>query len=720
MVEKVGLPPGRVKTSSLNHPRHREALVCRLTKPDESMTTPESRIAALREQINYHAYRYYVLADPVISDAEYDALMDELISLEREHPELIEPDSPTQRVAESPVEGLAKTTHPAPILSLSAAKDAGEVRAWWERVSKLLPPDRSPDEVDFVVEPKIDGLTVVLTYENGLFTLGATRGDGEVGDDITANLRTVNALPLRIPVAATEESQANDETARPPAQIVLRGEAFIPLADFEAFQAREAAEGREYANPRNTAAGALRQLDPRVTATRPITLLCYSIIASSDEMPRTQWEALARLERLGFPVASEVNRRFDSLEQAIAYCQEWIDRRDDLSYEADGLVIKVNELALFEALGVVGKDPRAALAFKFPAREKTTTLQEVIASVGRTGVLTPNAVLEPVEIGGVTVKQASLHNWDEIQRLDVRIGDKVFVERRGDVIPKVSRVVKDVRDGSEKPIPLPTVCPGCGEPVVRPEGEVNYYCVNAACPDQLVRRVEYFISRGAMDIEGLGSKGAEQFVREGLINDVADLYTLDRDQVLALEGWAEKSTDALFQALDASKSRPLTRVITALGIRGVGATVAQLLVAHYASVDALASAKVEELEAIEGLGPITAQRIVEWFQRARHQEIVEKLRRAGVRMAQEKPAAVAEGGEQPLEGMTFVITGTLPTLSRREAKALIEEHGGKVTGSVSGRTSYLLAGESPGSKLRKAQDLDVPTIDEAALREMLG
>jgi DNA ligase (NAD+) len=342
-----------------------------------------------------------------------------------------------------------------------------------------------------------------------------------------------------------------------------------------------------------------------------------------------------------------------------------------------------------------------------------------VVTVGRTGVLTPNAVLEPVEIGGVTVRQASLHNWDEIGRLDVRVGDGVFVERRGDVIPKISRVVTDVRDGSERPIPPPTACPGCGEPIVRPPGEVNYYCVNAACPEQLVRRVEYFISRGAMDIEGLGSKGAEQFVRAGLVSDVADLYNLDREQVLALEGWAEKSTDALFAALEASKNRPLARALAALGIRGVGTTVAELLVSHHPSIEALAAASVEELQAIEGMGPVTAQRVVEWFQRPRHREIVEKLRRAGVRMAEAETRDLGAGDEQPLAGLAFVITGTLPNLSRSEARALIEAHGGKVVGSISGKTSYLLVGASPGSKLRKAESLGVPTIDEAALRQLL-
>jgi DNA ligase (NAD+) len=645
-----------------------------------------------------------------VSDAEYDALVEELIALEQAYPELVTPDSPTQRVAESPIEGLAKATHPAPVLSLAAAKDVDEVHAWWERVSKLLPPDRSPDQVDFIVEPKIDGLTVVLTFENGLFTLGATRGNGDVGDDITANLRTVRALPLRIPVG--------DEAGPAPTRIVVRGEAFIPLADFEEFQAREAAAGRTYANPRNTAAGALRQLDPRVTATRPISLLCYDIVAPSEEVPATQWQALEKLDALGFPVARDVNRCFDSLEAAIAYCQEWMDHRDELFFEADGLVSKVSDLALREQLGVVGKDPRGAVAFKFPAREKTTQLLDVVVTVGRTGVLTPNAVLEPVEIGGVTVKQASLHNWDEIERLDVRIGDRVFVERRGDVIPKVTQVVKAVRDGSEKAIPPPKACPGCGEPVVRSEGEVNYYCANAACPDQLVRRVEYFISRGAMDIEGLGSKGAEQFVRAGLVSDVADLYDLHREQVLALEGWAEKSTDALFAALEASKNQPLARVLTALGIRGVGTTVAELLVAHYPSLDELAAASVEELQSIEGMGPITAQRIVEWFQRPRHREIIDKLRRAGVRLEEVADTAREATGARPLTGLTFVITGTLSTLTRNEAKSLIEAHGGKVTGSVSSKTSYLLVGESPGSKLRKAESLGVPAIDEAALREM--
>jgi DNA ligase (NAD+) len=682
-----------------------------MTPWESAMQDSQSRITRLREQINYHAYRYYVLADPVVSDAEYDALVQELIELESAHPELITPDSPTQRVAESPVEGLAKATHPAPILSLASAKDVDEVSAWWERVSKLLPPGRVPKDVDFVIEPKIDGLTVVLTYENGLFTLGTTRGDGEVGDDITANLRTVKALPLRIPVG--------ERGSPAPARIVVRGEAFIPLPDFEAFQAREMAAGRAYANPRNTAAGALRQLDPRVTATRPISLLCYGIVAPPEERPPTQWETLLRLEMLGFPVAREVNRHFDALEKAIGYCQEWMARRDEFAYEVDGLVIKVNDLDLFESLGVVGKDPRGALAFKFPAQEKTTRLLGVMVTVGRTGVLTPTAVLAPVEIGGVTVKQASLHNWDEIERLDVRVGDRVFVERRGDVIPKVTRVVQDVRDGSEMPVPLPTLCPGCREPVVRPEGEVNYFCVNAACPDQLVRRVEYFISRGAMDIEGLGSKGAEQFVRAGLVSDVADLYFLNRDRVLMLEGWAQKSTDALFDALQASKNRPLARVLAALGIRGVGSTVAELLVAHFPSLDALASASIEELQTIEGMGPVTAQRVFEWFQRPRHREILDKLRQAGVSLAQARAEKAVEAGSQPLTGLTFVITGTLPTLSREEATALIKAHGGKVTDSISSKTSYLLVGESAGSKLRKAQSLGVPTIDEAALRGMI-
>jgi DNA ligase (NAD+) len=689
------------------------------------MANPEARAAELREQLNYHAYRYYVLADPIISDTEYDALLDELIALEQAHPTLITADSPTQRVAETPVEGLAKTTHPAPILSLAAAKDVDEVNAWWERIIKLLPSDLSPDELDFVVEPKIDGLTVVLTYEDGAFTLGATRGDGEVGDDITANLRTVNALPLRIPVRSAKHgpdrpelsSELGDEV---PTRIVIRGEAFIPLADFKDFQAREAAEGRTYANPRNTAAGALRQLDPRITATRPISLLCYSIVSPPEQIPATQWELLSRLDRLGFPIARDVNRRVRTIEEAVAYCREWMARRDEFPYEVDGLVIKINSLALWETLGVVGKDPRAALAFKFPAQEKTTKLLDVVVTVGRTGVLTPNAVLEPVEIGGVTVKQASLHNWDEIDRLDVRIGDRIFVERRGDVIPKVSRVVRDVRDGSEKPVLPPTYCPGCGEPVVKPEGEVNYYCVNAACPDQLVRRVEYFISRGAMDIEGLGSKGAEQFVREGLVSDVADLYYLKREQVLELEGWAAKSTDALFEALEESKNRSLARVLTALGIRGVGTTVAQLLVDHFPSIDALKSGSVEQLQTIEGMGPITAQRIVEWFQRPRHREIVEKLRKAGVNLVQEEETGPEEASAKPLAGLTFVVTGTLPTLSRIEAKGLIESFGGKVTGSVSSKTSYLLVGESPGSKLRKAEDLGVPVIDEKTLREMVG
>jgi len=664
------------------------------------------RIEGLRQQINYHNYRYHVLDDPVVSDVEYDALMDELRGLEAEHPELVTPDSPTQRVGAEPAEGFVKVEHPAPILSLDKAASAGDIRAWWDRVSKLLPPD-APSPA-WVVEPKLDGLTVVLHYEDGLFVLGATRGDGTVGEDVTTNLRTVRTLPLRIPV--------NSGGPQPPGRLVVRGEAIMLIDDFEELNRRQAeAEDKLFANPRNAAAGSLRQLDPRVTASRPITLLCYALVAAGGAVPPTQWETLEHLRALGFPL-SEYVARFESLDEVIAYCEGWIERRDTVPYEVDGLVIKVDDLATQAAMGVVGRAPRGAVAWKFPGREATTRVLEVGVNVGRTGALTPYAVLEPVVLGGVTIRKATLHNFEDMQRKDIREGDTVVIRRAGDVIPYVVGPVVPARTGRERAYRMPTACPSCGEPVVSQEDEVALYCINVACPEQRVRRVGYFAA--VMDVEGLGERTAHLLVERELVQDGADLYSLKPEDLLPLEGFAEKSVTNLLAAIEATRERPLARVIAALGIRGVGFTVAQLLAAHYRSLDEVAAAGREELESIEGLGPHTAGAIVEWFARPRNQAFVDKLRRAGVRLEQEAPSVPVEG---PLDGLTFVITGTLPTMSREEATRFVERHGGRVTGSVSGKTSYLLVGDSPGgSKYRKAQQLEVPMIDEARLLDMVG
>jgi len=676
------------------------------------MSQPEiaERIARLRREINYHIYRYYVLDDPVVSDAEYDALMDELSELEAEHPGLITLDSPTQRVGPQPAEGFAKVEHPAPILSLDKTTDGEEIHAWWERVSKFIPPDSPP--VAWVIEPKLDGLTVVLHYQDGLFVLGATRGDGSVGEDVTTNLRTVRTLPLRIPI---------EPGIRVPHRLVVRGEAIMLIENFEEFNRRQAGEGEKlFANPRNAAAGSLRQLDPRITASRPITLLCYRIVDTDDAdgvVPATQWETLAYLRELGFPVSEHV-ARFESLDRVIAYCEDWIERRDMVPYEVDGLVIKVDDLATQAAMGVVGRAPRGEVAFKFPGREATTKLVDIGVNVGRTGVLTPYAELDPVQLGGVTVRRATLHNFEDLRRKDIRVGDTVVLRRAGDVIPYVVGPVVAARTGEEKVYQLPTVCPSCGEPVVSSEDEVAVYCANVACPEQRVRRVNHFAA--VMDIEGLGERTAQLLVERGLVRDAADLYYLTRDDLLGLEGFAEKSTDNLLAAIGASKARPLAQLIGALGIQNVGYTVAHLLASRFRALDDLASADRKDLEAIEGMGPHTSEAIVDWFARPRNREFIDKLRRAGVKLereAEEVPAAPAEGA---LTGLTFVITGTL-SRPRQEVAALIERHGGKDTGSVSRNTDYLVVGESPGgSKYRKAQQLELPMIDEARLLEMVG
>jgi DNA ligase (NAD+) len=688
----------------------------------------------LKQQIHFHNHRYHVLDAPVISDAEYDNLVVELRQIETSHPDWVTPDSPSQRAGAEPSEKFEKVRHPRPILSLANAFGAEEARAWYERVRKL---DDRLEKASFVVEPKIDGLSVVLHYRNGVFAQGATRGDGEIGEDITANLRTVKAIPLRIPVQNREQRIESSQSANQfslfsdpliPDYLVVRGEAFIPIKEFDRLNRKlEEAGGKIYLNPRNTAAGSLRQLDPSITASRPLTLLVYQVVYSEGgEVPSSQWELLEWLKGLGFPV-TDAARRFDGIGSAIAYTVTWEKRRDELPYEADGMVIKIDDLNLAAELGFVGKDPRGAIAFKFPAREVTTRLLGIEVEVGRTGVLTPKAVLEPVEINGVIVKNATLHNFDYIAEKDIRPGDRVLVKRAGEVIPYVIGPVVDLRTDIEKPYTPPGTCPACGQPVEHFEGEVAWFCVNAACPAQLVRNVEHFVSRGAMDITGLGIKIVEKLIETGLVKDVADIYTLTREDILEAVTKKDRKTetappgkiaDNLLAAIETSRRQPLQRLITALGIHGVGEVSAADLSRHFPSLDLLRVASGDQLQMVDGVGPNIAAAILDWFSRERNQKVLEKLKAAGVW----PQSSVVNGPSSTgaLTGLAFVVTGTLAGFSREGVKEFIESHGGKVTDSVSRNTSYLVLGEAPGSKFQKAQALGVKVIDEVGLKTLAG
>ncbi len=667
------------------------------------------RITQLRALLAHHGYLYYTLDAPTISDAEYDALMRELESLESRHPDLVTPDSPTQRVGAEPLPEFVRVVHPEPMTSLEDAFNEEEVRAWFRRAQRLMPEGTVPS---FVAEPKIDGLAVALTYENGLLVRGATRGDGRVGEDITPNVRTIRNVPLRIPV--TDSLQM-----APPPQIEVRGEIYMPRDLFERLNEQRRDEGQEpFANPRNASAGSVRQLDPAVTATRPLRLFVYSIGYVRGVGVASQWDALAYLRELGFAVNPDI-RRMDDLEQAIRFCREWMDRRDELNYEADGVVIKLDSLDVQRQLGIVGNAPRWAVAFKFPSREATTRLLEIRVNVGRTGVLTPYAVLEPVRLGGVEIRQATLHNFDDLQKKDIREGDLVVIQRAGDVIPQVVKPVVAVRTGDERIVSLPEACPSCGQPVEQEIGQVAVYCANALCPAQRVRRIEHWASRGTMDIEGLGIRVTQQLVEAGLVQDVSDLYALDRQALVALEGFGEKRADNLLQALDRSREQPLWRVLAGLGIQGVGTQVAQLLARALGSMDALLQVREETLTEIEGIGPIIAGDVVAYTRRPGNREMIQRLRERGVRMVGE--IASSDATSLPLAGLSLAITGTLPTLSREQASELIAAAGGKVTGSVSSKTNYLVIGEAPGaSKLQQAERNSVPTLDEAGLRELIS
>ena len=676
------------------------------------------RYEELKEQIHFHNYRYHVLDDPAISDLEFDKLLNELKRIEAEHSDWVTPDSPTQRAGARPADRFNKVRHPAAILSLANAFGADDARGWFERVKRI---DDRVEKAKFVVEPKIDGLSVVLHYQDGVFVLGATRGNGEVGEDITRNLRTVPAIPLKIPV--------DPKGPKPPKQLVVRGEAFMPIKEFEKLN-RKRAEARlpTYLNPRNTAAGSLRVLDPAETASRVLTLLVYQVIHSEGgKVPGSQWELLQWLQALGFPI-TDIARRFDDIEDAIGYTETWDKKRDELEYEADGMVIKIDDLNLAKDLGYVGKDPRGAIAFKFPAREVTTKLLDIRVTVGRTGVLIPNAVLEPVEIGGVVVERATLHNFDYIAEKDIRIGDRVLVKRAGEVIPYIIGPVVNARTGKEKKYKPSLTCPACGQPVEHLEGEVAWYCVNAACPAQLLRNVEHFVSRGAMDIVGLGTRIVEKLIETGKVKDVADIYTLKRANILEAVTKKDRKTekeppgkiaDNLLASIEASRSRSLAKLITALGIHGVGEVSAGDLARAFPDLDSLARANVDDLVLMDGVGESTAEGIVDWFSRPVNQKVLKKLKAVGVWPKGGAASNVKTRASDKFDGLTFVITGTLPTWSRDDAKAFIESHGGKVTDSVSKKTSYLVLGEAPGSKFDKAKSLGVKIIGEEELRKLV-
>ncbi len=702
------------------------------------MEQERQRLEELRRLIRYHQHRYYVLNSPEISDSAYDALYRELEAIEARHPQWVTPESPTQRVGGEAQPGFRRVRHPRPILSLASVTEDEGLHAWLERAEHLAPAGTA---FDFVVEPKIDGLRIVLTYEDGRLVLGATRGDGEHGEDVTANLRAVRGVPLMIPVSPTPYRSPHGETpyrsphggeleaAGPPPlfppeggtvggsgvprRLVVAGEAYMPIHLFKALNRQLEAKGeRPFANPRNAAAGSLRQLDPKVTAGRPIRIFVYEIV-EGDDVP-TQWALLERLRAWGFPTSPDA-RHFDRFDDVLRYAHDWMAHRDTLDYEADGVVIKINDLALQRRLGVVGKDPRGMIACKFEAREATTRLRDVELQVGSAGTITPVAVLDPVQIGGVRVTHASLHNFQDVARKDIRIGDMVTVQRAGDVIPYVVGPMTALRTGAERPIAAPTACPVCDGPAIQRPDEVAVYCVNVNCPAILVRRLEVFAGRGAMDIEGLGSRVAELLVGTGLVRDLADVYSLKKEDLLTLEGFAEKRAANLLAAIEASKAQPLWRVLVGLSIRHVGVVAAQALERHFGAIDAVMGAGEEELQGIEGIGPTIAHSVVEFFAAASNRGVIDKMRRAGVRMQPERAAA----GARTLEGLTFVITGTLPGLSREEATAFVEAHGGKVTDAVSRNTSYLVVGEAPGgTKVRRARELGTPVIDEARLRQM--
>jgi DNA ligase (NAD+) len=662
-----------------------------------------ARAAELREAIERANHEYYALDAPTLSDAEYDRLFRELREIEAAHPELRTPDSPTQRVGAEPASRLEKTEHLAPMLSLDNAFGDDELRAWETRNARIADEVRA---AGYVCEPKIDGLAIALTYEDGVLVKGATRGNGTIGEDVTRNLRTIREIPLRL----------RNEGPTPPRRFEIRGEVYMSLAGFEQLNQRRAAEGQAtFANPRNSAAGSLRQLDPAVTASRPLHFFAYAVEAGAEPLPfDTQWGLLEALRAWGLPV-NPLARPCADLDEVLAFVHEFEGRRAELDYEVDGAVVKVNPLSLHGELGIVGgREPRWAIAYKYAPDLAVTTLKKIRINVGRTGALNPYAELEPVEVGGVIVKLATLHNEDDIRRKDIRAGEKVIVKRAGEVIPQVVGPVLEEGQARAEPFAMPDVCPACGTPVERPEGEAMLYCPNSACPARIYWGLAHFVSRGAMDIRGLGERTIATLLERGMVHDVGDIYALTEEQLLTLEGFKEKSAQNLLAGIEASKQQGLARVLFGLGVRHVGEIAAQTLARHFGSMERLMAASVEEIEAVHTIGHTMAEALHSWMAEPRNQEVVAKLAAAGVKMTEER----TEPAQGPFTGLAFVITGTHPTMSRPQIEDFIQQRGGRVTGSVTKKTDYLVVGEDAGSKLAKARELGVKELSEAALLEL--
>ena len=668
--------------------------------PVDDVQALQVRAEELRATINYHNYRYYILDSPEIADAEYDRLMEELRAIEADHPELQSPESPTQRVGAGPAAEFAVVRHGVPMLSLANAFTADALRAWHERITRLL----GREVREFTIEPKIDGLAIMLRYERGRFNVGATRGDGFQGEDITANLKTIRTVPLSL----------HDS---PPSSLEVRGEVYLSRAAFQKINDERAAAGQPlFANPRNCAAGSVRQLDSRITARRPLDVFIYALGEARGWQPRTQWEMLEAFLKWGFKINPN-NRRVETIDDVVAACAEWEHRRETLDYEIDGVVVKVNDLDVQSELGAVGREPRWAIAFKFPPVQATTVLRSIEVNVGRTGSLNPFAVLEPVQVGGVTISQATLHNEDDIRRKDIRVGDTVLVHRAGEVIPQVIGPILSKRPADAAPYELPKECPVCHSPVVRTEGEAMARCTGgfAKCVAQRFELLKHFVGRGAMDIETVGEKLAWSLIQNQLVYDPSDLYPLTKDQLTALERMGDKSAQNVLDNIEASKQRTLTRVLYALGIRYVGYQTAELLARAFGTMERVRAASLDDVLSVEGIGPKIAESVHAWFHELENLKLVDKLAAAGVNMSED---ATTLGG--PLAGLTIVVTGRLERHSRTQIEQRIKELGGAVGDSVSKKTSYLVAGDDAGSKLARAQKLGTPILDEAGFEALIA
>jgi DNA ligase (NAD+) len=661
---------------------------------------PKKEIERLREGINYHNIRYYRDDSPEVSDAEYDQLMQRLKELEDAHPDLVTPDSPTQRVGAAPLEKFEKSTHLRPMFSLENAMSDEKALEFNDRVKRFL---GKKGDIEYIAEPKIDGLAINLYYEKGRFVHGATRGDGAVGENVTQNLRTIRTLPMKI------------IDKNPPSRMEVRGEVYMSVKDFERMNRERERSGESiFANPRNAAAGSVRQLDPRITASRPLGILCYQLGTVEGKNFKTQQETLAQIKKWGFPVNDRIRLCAD-IKAAITFHHHLLDTREKLEYEVDGTVIKVNSLDMQSSLGEKSRSPRWALALKFPARQKSSKIKNIIVQVGRTGAITPIAELDPVEVGGVIVKRATLHNQDEIDRKDARIGDTVLVQRAGDVIPEVVKVIQEKRPKGARKYRLPEKCPVCGQKVVRPEGEAVTRCININCPAQIKESIKHFVSRNAMDIDGLGEKIVEQLYEQGLVKAIPDIYRLKKDQLIPLERMADKSAQNLINAIEASKNPTLPRFLYALGIRHVGEHMARVLAGAFGDIEALENAKEDELLELDEVGPEVAKSTRQFFNNPENKRAIKELHKLGVNIRKEKQIV-----SSALSGKTFVLTGGLDTMTREGAKAAIARAGGRVSSSVSTKTDFVVVGKDPGSKLTKAREMGVKTISEDEFKRLLN